>query len=408
LDYVRGYDFFNENSGKLFYIDDSTAGYRSEDDEFSKIARSHKNKQRLDLNISNKSFVLELEELEELDGGVDLDKTSEEELEEPVYEKTSGSNNSSDKSSNDSELNYSSGGEEEGSEEGGSEEGGSEEGGSEEEGSEEEGSEEEGSEEEGSEEWESASESYEEEEEIYGYINNFPVQMICLEKCSGTLDELFVKHQLDEKTGASALFQVIVSVYVYQKMFKFTHNDLHTNNIMWINTELEFLTYKIAGKTYRVPTYGKIFKLIDFGRAIYKFQDKQFCSDGFSSGGDAATQYNFEPFFNSNKPRLEPNYSFDLSRLGTSIFDFLMDENTPLSKMNELQKTIRRWCMDDNGKNVLYKKTGEERYPGFKLYKMIARTVHQHTPENQFNYTFFSQFEADIGANVVLMNIDEY
>ena len=37
---------------------------------------------------------------------------------------------------------------------------------------------------------------------------------------------------------------------------------------------------------------------------------------------------------------------------------------------------------DDNGKNILYKKNGEERYPNFKLYKMIARIVHNHTPEN--------------------------
>jgi len=391
LDYVRGYDFFNENVGKLFQIDDSSAGYRSEDDEFSKISRSHKNKEKLDLNISNKSFVLESEELEELNEIEDLNKTVEEEdLHEPVYQKNPGSNNSSDKSSNDSEINYSSADEESNDEESNDDE-----------------SDNEQSEEE---EWESASSnsSGEEEEEIYGYINNFPVQMICLEKCRGTLDELFVKHQIDEKTGASALFQVIVSIYVYQKMFKFTHNDLHTNNIMWINTDLEYLTYKIVGKTYRVPTYGKIFKLIDFGRAIYKFQEKQFCSDSFSSGGDAATQYNFEPFFNSNKPRLEPNYSFDLSRLGTSIFDFLMDENTPVSKMNELQKTIHRWCSDDNGKNVLYKKTGEERYPGFKLYKMIARTVHKHSPENQFNYTFFSQFETDLKTSEILMNVDEY
>ena len=32
-------------------------------------------------------------------------------------------------------------------------------------------------------------------------------------------------------------------------------------------------------------------------------------------------------------------------------------------------------------KNILYKKNGDERYPDFKLYKMIARTVHNHTPE---------------------------
>jgi hypothetical protein len=386
LDYVRGYDFFNENVGKLFYIDDTSAGCKSEDDEFAKIARSHKNKQKLDLNTSNKSFVLESEELEELDE-LEKDQTEEEELEEPVYQKEAGSNSSSEKSSNDSEVNYSSDGDDQESEES-----------------------DDSDKEEESEEWESDSDesSYEEDEEIYGYINNFPVQMICLEKCSGTLDELFVKHQIDEKTGASALFQVIVSIYVYQKLFKFTHNDLHTNNIMWVNTDLEYLTYKIKGKTYKVPTYGKIFKLIDFGRAIYKFQDKQFCSDSFANGGDAATQYNFEPFFNSKKPRLEPNYSFDLSRLGTSIFDFLMDENTPVSKMNDLQKTVHRWCLDDNGKNVLYKKTGEERYPGFKLYKMIARTVHKHSPENQLKNPYFSQFETDLGNNEILMNIDEY
>jgi len=389
LDYVRGYEFFNENVGNLFHVDDSNAEYRSDDgDEFAKIPRSHKNKQKLDLNTSNKSFILESEELEELGQNIEdeLVQDIEEELEEPVYQKDSTSNSSSEKSSNDSEMNYSSDDQESEKEES-----------------------DDGSEE--SEKWETdsgSSISCEEDEEIYGYINNFPIQMICLEKCSGTLDELFVKHQIDEKKGASALFQVIVSLYVYQKVFKFTHNDLHTNNIMWINTDLEHLTYKIAGKTYRVPTYGKIFKLIDFGRSIYKFQDKQFCSDSFANSGDAATQYNFEPFFNSKKPRLEPNYSFDLSRLGTSIFDFLMDENTPVSKMNELQKTINRWCTDDNGKNVLYKKTGEERYPGFKLYKMIARTVHQHSPENQLKFPYFKQFEANLKKSQILMNVDEY
>jgi len=213
---------------------------------------------------------------------------------------------------------------------------------------------------------------------------------------------------VDLKLGASAFFQVIMSLLAYQKAFKLTHNDLHTNNIMWIKTDLEFLTYRFAGKVYKVPTYGKLFKLIDFGRAIYKFQDKQFCSDSFATGGDAATQYNFEPFFNRNKPRLEPNYSFDLCRLGSSIFDFIMDVDTPVSKMNELQKTVNRWCLDDNKKNVLYKKNGEERYPNFKLYKMIARTVHDHTPEAQLEFPFFKQFlmKGNMGEKV-LMDLDE-
>ena len=164
---------------------------------------------------------------------------------------------------------------------------------------------------------------------------------------------------------------------------------------MYINTDIEFLYYKIQGQVYRVPTYGKIYKLIDFGRSIYRFQGNVFCSDSFAPNGDANGQYNFEPYFDESKPRLDPNYSFDLCRLGTSIYDFIIEDDHNVSEFDDLQQTIYRWCLDDNGKNVLYKRNGDERYPNFKLYKMIARTVHQHSPEEQLKYPIFSQFVRD-------------
>ena len=234
-----------------------------------------------------------------------------------------------------------------------------------------------------------------EPQNIYAYIQNFPVQMICLERCDGTLDELFDSGKMDEMRSASALFQVVMTLIAYQKAFNFTHNDLHTNNIMYVKTTKEYLFYKYQRKIYRVPTFGKIFKIIDFGRSIYHFRGHRFCSDSFGPGGDAATQYNCEPYFNENKPRIEPNYSFDLCRLGTSIFDFIFDIDDPNhdKNMTPFQSTILRWCSDDMGKNVLYKRNGEERYPKFKLYKMIARNVHQHTPDAQLEYPFFKQFE---------------
>ena len=245
-----------------------------------------------------------------------------------------------------------------------------------------------------------------ESDEMYAYINNFPVQMICLEECDGTLDSLFENDLIDEKTGCSALMQVILSLLTYQKMFHFTHNDLHTNNIMYTTTKQEFLYYKVNGKYYKVPTYGKIYKLIDFGRSIYKFKGKLFCSDSFYPCGDAATQYNFGPFYNKKRPRIEPNYSFDLCRLGTSIYDFIIGNET-VNEMNPLQKTIYRWCLDDNAKNILYKKNGEERFPEFRLYKMIARTVHEHTPANQLEYPFFNKYKLDtIDDDVEVIDID--
>jgi hypothetical protein len=101
--------------------------------------------------------------------------------------------------------------------------------------------------------------------------------------------------------------------------------------------------------------------------------------------------------------------SFDLCRLGCSIYDFLIRDNADAEDgpTDDLQATILRWCEDDNGKNVLYKKTGEERYPNFKLYKMIARTVHRHTPEAQLAFAYFAQFQTRVvDADAEILDID--
>jgi hypothetical protein len=238
----------------------------------------------------------------------------------------------------------------------------------------------------------------EDDTNIYAYMKDFPIQMICLEQCDGTFDELLEKKIITENEISSALTQVIMTLITYQKAFQFTHNDLHTNNIVYKNIEQEWIEYTYKQKKYRVPTYGRIFKIIDYGRSIYRFQDKFICSDSFAPSGDANTQYNIEPFFNNKKPRLEPNPSFDLCRLGCSIYDFVFenDDNIKdITKCSELQQTIMRWCTDDYGKNILYKKNGEERYPNFKLYKMIARIVHKHVPENQLLFSYFSQYLDD-------------
>jgi hypothetical protein len=245
------------------------------------------------------------------------------------------------------------------------------------------------------------------ENPCYAYLKNYPVQMIFLEKCNGTIDELFEKKLIDEEIGNAALMQIIMILIVFQKCFHMTHNDLHTNNIVWSHTTEKFLYYKFNNNVYKVPTYGRIFKLIDFGRAIYQFRGKTFCSDSFAFDGDAATQYNCEPFYSDKKPRLEPNYAFDLCRLGCSIFDFLFEDPKKAidSKLDSFQQTIRRWTQDDNGHNILYKRTGEERYEGFKLYKMIARTVHAHTPEAQLEYPNFKDFVLKVGNAVKVADL---
>lgn len=224
----------------------------------------------------------------------------------------------------------------------------------------------------------------EEEEELIAHITDYPVALICLEKCDGTLDSLIEKGLVDSPICMSIAFQIVITLALYQRIFQFTHNDLHTHNIMYKKTDIETLHYIYQGQAYAVPTFGYIFKIIDFGRSVYHFQGRKFTSDGFSPSGDANSQYNTEPYFNPLKKRIEENPSFDLCRLGCSIYDFIIDHDEPDRELDEFQTLVNQWCQDDRNKNVLYKANGKERYPNFKLYKMIARAVHSHTPDSQF------------------------
>ena len=255
---------------------------------------------------------------------------------------------------------------------------------------------------------------YDEDETLWAVINDFPVTAIMLEKCDNTLDSLMMgEEEMSDGEWKSALMQVIMTLITYQKVFGFTHNDLHTNNVMFVHTDKAYVYYLFNKKYYRVPTYHRIFKIIDFGRAIYKYKGRLICSDSFSATGDAATQYNIEPYFNDKKPRLEPNFSFDLCRLGCSIFDYFIDNMNDVAKVcktNAVAKLIVDWVTDDQNRNILYKTNGEERYPDFKLYKMIARSVHKHTPQAQLLKPMFVDYEVPkkkIKPTNRVMNIDK-
>jgi len=386
LEFLQSSDYFLENINKKFILNENG------DSGFMNLG-SRSNKLKINISKSECHNITAQSLNDESIGNYDTVNKNETEKEEVVYEKDlcrttkSSSNDSSSDDSDDDDHDIES-----------------------------DNSNENINEEENDDDYEDIDSSEEDEDENddefnrFAYVNNFPVQFICLEKCDGTFDELFMRKEVDDKIAASALFQIIMSLITYQKCFHFTHNDLHTNNIMFSNTDKNFIYYCYKKHYYKVPTYGKIFKIIDFGRSIYKFNGQIFCSDSFALGGDASTQYNTEPYLNENKPRLEPNYSFDLCRLGCSIYDFIIDNDEPLtmSKFDELQKTIYRWCSNDDGKNILYKRNGEERYPNFKLYKMIAKTCHKHTPEEQLNFPFFNQFliKKKGDKNMDIMNLD--
>ena len=248
---------------------------------------------------------------------------------------------------------------------------------------------------------------FDEDETLYATIPKFPVHMIAIEHCDNTFDHLIRTDKLTSEEMLSAFMQIIMILLAYQKAYSMTHNDLHTNNVMYIPTNKKYLYYCVNNVHYKVPTFGRIYKIIDFGRAIYKFKDVLLCSDSFQLGGDAATQYNTEPFFNEKKTRIDPNHSFDLCRLACSLFDYFIRNMSEVKEKCEEEAFVRiivEWCLDDKGINMLYKNNGLDRYPDFKLYKMIARCVHNHTPQAQLErpeFKVFANFKGDIPNDVI-------
>ena len=234
-------------------------------------------------------------------------------------------------------------------------------------------------------------------------LSNFPVNMIALEQCVMTLEQYLLGEPAESQPAdrhdelVNILLQIVLTLACYQKCFMFVHNDLHTSNIMYIPTDKQYLYYKYNNVCYKVKTYGKIWKIIDYGRSVYTFKNKVMFSGAFGPEGDAATQYNCEPYLNEQKTIVLPNFSFDLCRLGCSLTDELFSEDDLIELVNgqheclsPVEQLIYSWCLDDKGRHIMIKKNGAERYPDFKLYKMITRTVHHHTPEAQLGHPLFA------------------
>lgn len=251
------------------------------------------------------------------------------------------------------------------------------------------------------------------EEDIFAIFKSFPVQITCLEYMDITLDKYMDKNKsISDFQWKSILFQVIMILITYQKAFDFTHNDLHTENVMLKKTDKKMLCYKYNNSYYHVPTFGYICKIIDFGRSIFKYKDNQFCSDSYTQDGDATGQYNFGPCYNKKQDIIYPNKSFDLARLSCSLLDYFLHKNTDIID-NDLYLEICSWSKDANGKSLLYKTGFRERFPGFKLYIMIAKLAIHGIPTNVIEHDVFNCFKL-VQESIELhahdndiMNIDE-
>jgi hypothetical protein len=139
----------------------------------------------------------------------------------------------------------------------------------------------------------------------------------------------------------------------------------------------------------------------------------------FFPGYEAEGQYNFGPFYDEDYPKVFPNRSFDLCRLACSLIRSLFPENPEEKKngktltkeenvivretVDPLFNMLWSWTKTNAGDSVFEGPLGEEKYPGFELYSIIADTCHNAAPENQLANPCFQKYQTKENGNWILV-----
>jgi len=240
-----------------------------------------------------------------------------------------------------------------------------------------------------------------------------PVQIVFMEKFEITLDDLIKKsisrvriptrynfiRQIRKNIVINKLkswfFQICAGLSCANKYINFVHNDLHVQNVMGMKTDKIFLYYKNNNNTYKIPTYGYVMNIIDFGRSTFKINNNQYIGDIFDEDADAGGQY--------TKTGPIPHPAFDLARLACSFLEDLDDSYWPTK--NDLENTdighlISSWTYDDTGFSLLD-------IEGFDLYIRIASHFRKTTPnivinDKIFNNYIYNHSNSDINDNCLI------
>lgn len=126
--------------------------------------------------------------------------------------------------------------------------------------------------------------------------SNYKLQkMVTLWKFKRYLKEI-------DKELDSFLCQITMTLICMQFYLNLFHNDFYFNNVMLDSTDEEYLFYYIQGQgVYRVPTYGKIIKIIDYGRSTLVYNNVLLMSNEFrKNNGELGGFYTYPykyPFF---------------------------------------------------------------------------------------------------------------
>lgn len=161
---------------------------------------------------------------------------------------------------------------------------------------------------------------------------NVPVVMVAMEQCTGgTLEELLAARRaagtpFSEPETVSLVLQLMFTLATFQRHYKFVHGDLHMRNVLWTPTDRATLSFVFEGALYEVPSHGRIFKLVDFGRSAFEVDGRAFLSDAFMPYGDGSGMLNYGAGEDRGMRRVPPSPSLDLGLLSGPLFEALVSD----------------------------------------------------------------------------------
>ena len=282
-------------------------------------------------------------------------------------------------------------------------------------------------------------------------FDRLPVQVVIMEKFQMTFDDLlkqdwckvietsmfckspikkyvlYIRKKICMNRLRSWVFQICAALAIGNSRLDLVHNDLHVQNIMVESTNTDFIYYSKESTIYKVPTNGYIIKIIDFGRATFKYDGHMFLGDVFEEDGEAGGQYHyydsdseedssdseedssdseedssscvysnvFDEYSDYDKnsgKKTYPKSSFDLCRFACSLLEDIHDVWGDISDY-PIGNLLMSWVHDDNGRNIL-------NIDGFNLYRHISRFVTHTIPILQFENDIMKEYAIDNIENI--------
>lgn len=217
----------------------------------------------------------------------------------------------------------------------------------------------------------------------YIEINNFPVQLLFFEKINNSLFDLLEQSNYEKGKWMSIVFQVCAALNLIQHKYEICHNDLHVGNIMYSYTKLDYLYYQhplYNNKVYCIPTYGKIFKIIDWGRGTLKYKDKFMNNNVFYPLNSAGGQYYVNDF--SNSKNIEPNRCVDIN-----FFIFSLLKHSNYINNDDFIDYLESMCIDNEGVSILNNEKME-----FSDYINISHNCNFFNPQKLINSTLYKKY----------------